>query len=189
MAGDSDFAPGDVRYSFLVISHDARPVERALARVWVAHSQSGRPFESATARLETIGPPGAGEAAFGGVGRIYVVQLRITRPGRYWLVAEPVGAKIQALGTLDVKARADSVAKPQPHRDRPITQVSSRPGHPSGLNNPTRPMTWPLAFSTTAHCPYPRRCQWPTIIATFRHATVIPPGAPVTVTYFKTSGS
>jgi len=73
-------------------------------------SGSGRPFQSATARLEPIGPPGAGEAAFGGVGRIYVVQLRIHRPGRYWLVAEPIGAKIQALGTLDVKARSDSVA-------------------------------------------------------------------------------
>ena len=51
VAGDVDFAPGDVRYSFLVINHDARPVERAEARVWLAHTQSGRPFERATATL------------------------------------------------------------------------------------------------------------------------------------------
>jgi len=110
VAGDSDFSPGDVRFSFLVIGHGARPVERTRARVWLARSRSARPFARATARLEAIGPPGAGESAFGGVGQIYVVHLRVPRAGRYWLVAEPVGAKIQALGTLDVKRRADSVA-------------------------------------------------------------------------------
>ncbi len=75
MAGDSDFAPGLVRFSFLVIRHDARPVERPLARVWLARSRAAHPFERATARLEAIGPPGRGESAFGGVGRIYVVEL------------------------------------------------------------------------------------------------------------------
>jgi hypothetical protein len=110
VAGNSDFAPGTLRFSFLVIRHDARAVNRSRARVWLARSRTGRPFERATASLEPIGPPGAGEKAFGGVGDIYVVRLRISRPGRYWLVAEPVGAKIQALGILDVKARTDSVA-------------------------------------------------------------------------------
>jgi hypothetical protein len=110
VAGDSDFAPGTVRFSFLVIRHDARAVDRPRARVWLARSRAGLPFERATAALEPIGPPGAGETAFGGVGRIYVVRVRISRPGRYWLVAEPVGAKIQALGLLDVKAQSDSVA-------------------------------------------------------------------------------
>src|SRR4029078_9670705 len=61
-AGDTDFAVGDGRFFFLVINHDARPVERGRARVWLAGSQSGRPFQTATARLEPIGPPGAGEA-------------------------------------------------------------------------------------------------------------------------------
>lgn len=110
VAGDSDFAPGDVRFSFLVIRHDARPVDRPRATVWLARSRSGRPFERAIAGLEPIGPPGAGESAFGGVNSIYVVHLPIARPGRYWLVAEPAGAKIQALGELDVKPRSDSVA-------------------------------------------------------------------------------
>jgi hypothetical protein len=110
VAGDLDFAPRDVRYSFLVIKHDARPVERARAQVWLARSRSGRPFERATAKLEPIGPPGTEEQAFGGIGRIYVVHLRIRKPGRYWLVAQPVGAKIQALGTVDVKPHSDSVA-------------------------------------------------------------------------------
>ena len=110
VAGDSDFAPGDVRFSFLVIRHDARPVDRPRATVWLARSRSGKPFARAIARLEPIGPPGGGDSAFGGVNSIYVVHLPIARPGRYWLVAEPAGAKIQALGELDVKARSDSVA-------------------------------------------------------------------------------
>ena len=126
VAGDSDFAPGDVRYSFLVISHDARPVERALARVWVAHSQSGRPFESATARLETIGPPGAGEAAFGGVGRIYVVQLRITHPGRYWLVAEPVGGPHVAAEIRGRRAVELDVGPRRGHDDHEVEDVLVR---------------------------------------------------------------
>ncbi len=155
VAGDSDFAPGDVRYSFLVINHDARLVERALARVWVARSQSGRPFESATARLETIGPPGAGEAAFGGVGRIYVVQLRITRPGRYWLVAEPVGAKIQALGTLDVKARADSVAVGARAPDSATPTLATAHGAAAELTTRVPPdralLRYSIAGSLAAH--------------------------------------
>jgi hypothetical protein len=110
VAGNSDFASGDVRYSFLVIGHDAQAVERREARVWLARSRVSKPFERATARLETIGPPGAGELAAGGVGHIYVVRLRVTRPGRYWLVAEPAGSKIQALGSIDVSRRSESVA-------------------------------------------------------------------------------
>ncbi|MDX6491190.1 MAG: hypothetical protein QOD43_1435, partial [Gaiellaceae bacterium] len=47
---------------------------------------------------------------FGEVSRIYVAHLQVPRPGRYWLVAEPVGAKIQAIGTLEVNARMPSPA-------------------------------------------------------------------------------
>jgi hypothetical protein len=109
VAGDSDFAPGDVRFSFVVVRHDARPVERRRARVWLARSRASRPFERATAVLEPIGPPGANEKALGGVGHVYVVHLRIRKPGRYWLVAEPVGGPAtQAVAILDVKAQSDS---------------------------------------------------------------------------------
>jgi hypothetical protein len=168
VAGDSDFAPGDVRFSFLVIKHDARPVERAKARVWLARSQSGQPFERATARLETIGPPGAGESAFGGVGRIYVVHLRVRRPGRYWLVAEPVGAKIQALGTLDVRARSNSVAVGARAPDSATPTLASAHGTVSKLTTRVPPdralLRYSVAGSLAAHKPFvvtfatPRYC-------------------------------
>ncbi len=109
-AGASEFVAGDVRYPFLVIRNDARPVYRPTASVWVAKSRAGTPFARATARLEPIGIPGRSEAAFGGVTRIFVAQLKLRRPGRYWLVAQPAGARIQAVGVLDVTAHASSRA-------------------------------------------------------------------------------
>jgi hypothetical protein len=158
VAGDSDFAQGDVRFSFLVIKHDAKPVERPHARVWLARSQSARPFERATARLETIGPPGAGETASGGVGRIYVVQLHVPRPGRYWLVAEPVGAKIQAIGNLDVKARSDSVAVGAKAPASATPTLATAHGAVSTLTTRVPPdrslLRYSIADSLAAHRPF-----------------------------------
>jgi hypothetical protein len=158
VAGDSDFAVGDVRFSFLVIRHDARPVDRSRASVWVARSQSGRPFERATARLEAIGPPGAGESAFGGVGWIYVVHLRIARPGRYWLVAEPNGGKIQALGELDVKARSSSVAVGAKAPASATPTLASTNGAVSQLTTRVPPdralLRYSIAGSLAAHKPF-----------------------------------
>lgn len=108
-AGASDFAVGDVRYPFLVIAENAKPVERPAATVWVAKSRDGTPFARVTAPLEPIGIPGRSPPAFGGVTRIYVAHVRIPQPGRYWLVAEPNGAKTQALGIIDVGAHSRSV--------------------------------------------------------------------------------
>jgi hypothetical protein len=109
-AGASDFVPGPVRYPFLVIKNDARPVERSTASVWVAVARDSKPFARVTARLEPIGVPGRSAPAFGHVSRIYVAHLHVPRPGRYWVVAEPAGAKIQAIGALEVSARSSSPA-------------------------------------------------------------------------------
>lgn len=109
-AGASEFVPGEVRYPFLVIRSNARPVYRPTAMLWVARSRDGRPFAHSTARLEPIGVPGRSEAAFGGVTHIYVAHVHIPGPGRYWLAAQPAGAKIQAAGVLDVAAHSRSPA-------------------------------------------------------------------------------
>lgn len=92
-AGASDFSVGDVRFPFLVIASTAKPVERPAATVWVARSRDGAAFARVSAKLEPIGGHGRSKPAFGGVSRIYVAHLRIPRPGQYWLVAEPDGAK------------------------------------------------------------------------------------------------
>jgi hypothetical protein len=102
-AGAGSFVPGPVRFPFLVIDNSGKPVERPSARVWVATGRDARPFASTTARLEPIGLPGRSAAA-GHVTKIYVAHFRISRPGRYWLLAVPGGARIQAVSVFDVDA-------------------------------------------------------------------------------------
>lgn len=126
-AGASEFVPGPVRYPFLVIRNDARPVERSTAGVWVATGRDRVPFAHVTARLEPIGIPGRSAPAFGEVSRIYVAHLRVPRPGRYWLVAEPAGAKIQAIGALEVTATTPSpaIGAPAPRSATPTLADAS----------------------------------------------------------------
>jgi hypothetical protein len=50
--------------------------------------------------------PGGGTENDSEIKNLYVTSLRVPRPGRYWLLAEPVGGRpIQALGNLVAKAR------------------------------------------------------------------------------------
>ena len=155
-AGAGEFVPGAVRFPFLVIASNARPVERPAATVWVAASRSGRPFEHVSATLEPIGVPGRSEVAFGGVKRIYVAHLRIPRPGRYWLVAEPVGARLQALGEIDVAARSRSVAvgASAPRSDTP-TLATAPPAQITTSTPPDLPLLrYSVAQSLATHVPF-----------------------------------
>ena len=104
VAGTSDHTVGANRISFLVIDKQGRPVERPTARVWVSHGLKQPPFAETTAQLEPIGVPGGDTADVGG---IYVATVNAPRAGKYWFMAEPVGgAKIQALGNLDVRQQS-----------------------------------------------------------------------------------
>ena len=107
VAGTSEYAPGPIRVSFLVVRHDGSTVDRPAARIWFSSGLRRKPFEQGTAVLEPIGVPGRSELAVGGAGHTYVAHLNAPRPGRYWLLAEPVGARpaIQALGNIDVSSR------------------------------------------------------------------------------------
>jgi hypothetical protein len=168
VAGDEDFAIGDVRFSFLVIDHQARAVERVRARVWLARSRSAPPLERASALLEPIGVRGRSEAASGGVRNIYVVHLRVRRPGRYWLVAEPVGAHIQALASIDVKRRTQSPAIGAKAPASATPTLASAHGRTSELTTRIPPdralLRYSVADSLAAHKPFvvtfatPRYC-------------------------------
>jgi hypothetical protein len=155
-AGAGDLSVGLVRFPFLVIANNAKPVERPAATVWVARSRDGMAFARVTAKLEPIGIPGRSEPAFGGVKRIYVMRVRIPRPGRYWLVAQPAGVKLQALGALDVSARSRSVAVGAPalRSDTPTLATA-----PAARITTSRPPDLPLlrysvAESLAAHKPF-----------------------------------
>ena len=56
--GTSDYSPGDVRVSFLVVDSKARVIAPPRAAVWVARAMGSRPFAHTTARLERVGVPG-----------------------------------------------------------------------------------------------------------------------------------
>jgi hypothetical protein len=102
ISGTSDYSPGTVRVSFLVVRRNAQPVYARRARVFVARSMGARPFERTWASLEPVGGSGATH--------VFVTHVQIGRPGRYWLVAAPTGSRVRALGTLDVKASSTSPA-------------------------------------------------------------------------------
>jgi hypothetical protein len=155
-AGASEFVPGAVRFPFLVIDNNAKPVERPAATVWVARSRRGTPFERVSAKLEPVGVPGRSEPAFGGVTKIYVAHLRIPRAGRYWLVAQPNGAKLQALGALDVSTRSRSVAvgASAPRSDTP-TLTTAPAAEITTSSPPDLPLLrYSVAGSLAAHKPF-----------------------------------
>ena len=104
--GTENHEPGDVRISFLVVDAENAVVALPTARVWVAESLDAPPFLEDEAKLERIGVPGGDEAD---ATHIYVANLRLTKPGKYWLLAEPEGGaeKVQALGNVIVKAEDD----------------------------------------------------------------------------------
>ena len=108
--GAADFAPGLVRYPFLVLRRDGTQVRRPRARVWVARGRRAKPFATGVATLERVGVPGGHENDHD-VTHLYVTRFRVRAPGKYWVLAEPVGgARIQGLGTVVVKAQTASPA-------------------------------------------------------------------------------
>ncbi len=108
VAGTSDFAPGPIRYTFLVVAPNGASIERPHARVWVADGLDSRPFEQSTAVLEPFSVPGG---YTGDVKHVYVAHVRVARPGTYWILAEPTGGPpIQALGNLVVHPQSFSPA-------------------------------------------------------------------------------
>ncbi len=147
--GDADFSPGDVRYSFLVVRRDGQAVLRPLARVWVADGLQAKPFQVVSAPIETI-------SVAGEVSRLYVAHLHLPKAGMYWIVAEPEGGGIQALGQVQVKEKSNSpmVGAKAPHSDTP-TLGDAPIGKLTTANPPDRELLrWSVAESLNAHKPF-----------------------------------
>lgn len=161
--GDADFGPGAVRYSFLVVRKNGAAVYRPTAAVNVARGLDDEPFQRVTARLEKVGVPGGDD---GDVPALYVARLQLRKPGTYWLVAEPKGAAVQALGQVEVKSETASppVGAPAPRSDTPtlgdapIAKLTTRTPPDRDL------LRWSIAGSIAARKPFvvvfatPRYC-------------------------------
>ena len=101
--GTADFAPGSVRFTFLVIDGQGRVVTRPTAKVWLAKELKAKPFAETTAEAESIGVGVNGNEP-GEPEEVFVSHLPLDKPGTYWVLAEPVGGrKIQAVGNVVVK--------------------------------------------------------------------------------------
>jgi hypothetical protein len=164
--GTSEYVPGRIRVSFLVVTNQGRAVERPTADVWLARERSAVPFERTTARLEHVGTgTGAGAEP---ADRIYVAHLRVSRPGRYWLLARPVGGPTRIGGIRDLEvarrsatpgvgARAPASNTPTLGRE-PLARLTTRVPPDRAL------LRYSVAGSLRAHVPFvvtfatPRYC-------------------------------
>jgi hypothetical protein len=136
--GTSDYAPGRNRISFLVVDKQSRLIASARARVWVSRGLKQRPFLRTTARSEPIGVPG-GEAT--DVTQLYVTAVSLPRPGKYWLLAEPIGAskRIQALGNVVVEKESAAPSVGEQAIATPSPTLASTGGRLDRLTTSTRP--------------------------------------------------
>jgi hypothetical protein len=104
LAGTSDYGPGRNRLTFLVIDDEGRVISRPTARVWVARALEAKPFAQTAARAEPIGVESKEHDA--DADEIFVAHLKLDKPGKYWVLAEPVGGrKIQAIGNVVVEPK------------------------------------------------------------------------------------
>jgi len=151
--GTSDYAPGDVRFSFLVISDRGRAISRPTADVWVARSRDSLPFQRTVARLERIGVPGGYVDPH--AASIYVAHVRFRRPGRYWVLARPIGRDVRIGGIHDLEVRARPETPPVGSRAYPSRTPNLRTAPLRLLTTRIPPdralLRYSVAESLTAH--------------------------------------
>ena len=107
--GTSDYSPGELRISFLVVNSHGRVIAPPRARVWVARSLREKPFTRGMARLEPIGVPGVSTGA--DARAIYVAHVRVPAPGSYYVLARPLG-DVRIGGIRDLVVRSTTASPP-----------------------------------------------------------------------------
>ena len=159
VAGTEDYSPGQIRVSFLLIDNQGVSVKRPTAEVWVASSDDGRPFTTATAKLEPIGIPGSSEAAAGDVTRIYVVYFRVPRAGIYTLATETAGRKpMQAEWHIQVRKHPQAPGVGSRAIPSRTPTIASTHGNFAELTTRTPPdralLRYSVADLLAAHAPF-----------------------------------
>jgi hypothetical protein len=155
--GDADFAPGPVRFTFLVIANDGRPVLQPTASVAIARGLKQKPFEQATARLERIGVAGV-SALPQDIPSIYVVELHVPAAGTYWVLAKPAGSTVWGLGNLQVREHSYSPAVGAKAIDSQTPTLATSGGKLAPLTTAQHPdralYTTSVAQALAAHEPF-----------------------------------
>lgn len=102
----SDFGAGENRFSFLVVRNDGRLVQAPRATVYYG-PEGATDAERTEATLHAIAahthPAATDPHDHEEVSDVYVTSFDAPEPGRYWIVVEPAGEDLQAVGTIDVR--------------------------------------------------------------------------------------
>ena len=101
VSGTANHEPGDVRVSFLVV--DAEGASSRF-RPRASGSRTRSTLRRSSSRARSSSGSACPAATRPTRRHIYVAHLRLPRPGKYWLLAEPEGGatKVQALGNVVV---------------------------------------------------------------------------------------
>ena len=168
LIGTSDYSPGDLRISFLLVDNRGRLVASRTARVWIARSLASRPFRRTIARLEHVGVPGVSPAT--DVEALYVAHVRVPAPGTYYILARPKG-RFRIGGIRELLVRAHSATPAIGTRAYPsqTPTLSNTGGRVALLTTRTPPdrdlLRYSIAGSLEAHAPFvvtfatPRYCS------------------------------
>ena len=155
--GDADFAPGPIRFSFLVVAKDGRLVSSPKADVWIARGYKEKPYLHTTARLERVGVPGLSDSS-PDVPSIFVAKLRAPASGTYWVLARPRGASISGVGNLIVRRHSYSPAvgaKATVSRTPTLAVTGGRLAPLTTARHPDRQLyTTSVAQALAAHVPF-----------------------------------
>jgi hypothetical protein len=166
--GTSDYSPGDLRISFLVVDNRGRLIAPRRARLWIARSLTSRPFERTVARLERVGVPGISTDA--DVKALYVAHVHVSAPGTYYVLARPEGRfRIGGIRELLVRTRTATPAvgaRAYPSHTPTLSSTGDRVAQLTTRTPPDRGLLrYSIAGSLAAHAPFvvtfatPRYCS------------------------------
>jgi hypothetical protein len=166
--GTSDYAPGKLRISFLVVTGHGQVVAPPRADVWFARARDAKPFARTTARLEPVGVPGVSTDE--DVKALYVTEVKAPSPGTYYLLARPVGAvRIGGLREVLVKGRSAAPelgARAYPSRTPTLASARGKIAELTTRVPPDRALLrYSIADSLAEHAPFvvtfatPRYCS------------------------------
>jgi len=164
----TDYSPGDVRVSFLVVDNHGLVIATKKARVWLSDSLTTKPSQQTIASSEDVGVPGG--IANAPVQSLYVTHLRIPTAGTYYVLARPIGGvRIGGVGQITVNAHSQTPevgARAFPSKTPTLAGVH---GHAAKLTTRVPPdkglLQHSIADSLAKHIPFvvtfatPRWCS------------------------------
>ena len=166
--GTTDYSPGDLRISFLVVDTRGQVVSPPKARFWIADALLSKPFAQTVATAEDVGVPGV--TASVPVKSLYVAHVRVRAPGTYYILARPIGSRrIGAIGQVQVNAHSKTPAVGARAYPSKTPTLASTHGKVSALTTAVPPdrtlLKYSIADSLAAHVPFvvtfatPRWCS------------------------------